>query len=205
MNWKVLLILSLTIIAVVILSLISFTPLSQNFRSSRTNSDSLKPSQPVAVTVPKQGKETFRTYTNKDRTENYFSIQLPEQWTVTSSGNAGGYALQFNGGHGSIELMDVPDNSTLELFVLSQEEPRLKSSLQGYQKIDYQKKSVNGTDAYQLTYLSTVHGVQTETQRTYVTGQDMTNVITLDANKDAFASEESLFTTIVQSFQWNNH
>jgi len=114
----------------------------------------------------------------------------------------GEYSFTFSGGTAKVETMDVPDNSTLELYILSQDEPKLKSSLSGYKRVNYQKLSVNGSDAYQLTYTSTINGASYQTIRTYITGADKAGVITLTASTNQSASIAPVFNSIINSFHW---
>ena len=100
--------------------------------------------------------------------------------------------------------MDVPDNSTLGLFVLSQEEPRLKSLLPDYKRIDYQKIKVNGYDAYQLSILSDANGIRNESIKTYIIGPDRTAVITYSLPQDMVASLQNTFNLVTNSFHWEN-
>jgi hypothetical protein len=98
--------------------------------------------------------------------------------------------------------MDVADNTTLELFVLSQDEPKLKTSVAGYKRVNYQKIQVNGSDSYQLTYTSTQNGATYQTIRTYITGADKAGVITLTADAAQSATFSPMFAAIVSSFHW---
>ena len=204
MNKKVLIILALTIIAIVVLALYSFGPLAGTRTSIRPNPDSLKPTGTEKVSLPASTGSTFTAYTNKDRTENFYTIKFPASWSVSAAKNPGGYSLQFPSGDGTAELMDVPDNSTLELYVLSQEEPKLKKSLSGYQRIDYKKLTLSGHEAYQLMFEQTVSGEKMQTIRIYTAGQDMANVITLSARAPDFQALQPSFDAVIQSFRWSN-
>jgi hypothetical protein len=146
----------------------------------------------------------FNAYHNKDLKENYYTIQIPQDWQVQAGKNQGSYAVSFTNGNGVFELMDVPDNSTLELFVLSQDEPKLRTSLAGYNRTDYKKISVNGNEAYELIYTSKINGETLQTDRIYISGQDHAELITLTAKQQDFQNLQPLFTSIVNSFQWEN-
>ena len=99
-------------------------------------------------------------------------------------------------------LMDVPDNSTPELFVLSQEEPALKNTSPDYERLDYRKLTLNGSEAYQLIYRHTLNGTQIGTIRTYIIGKDMADVMTFTSLGADFPRLQPLFSTILQSFHW---
>jgi hypothetical protein len=105
---------------------------------------------------------------------------------VKPGDKSGGYSLNLNGGSGTVELMDVPDNTTFELYVLSQEEPRLKKASTDYSRVGYQKTTVNGAEAYQLIYRTKQGQDDYQTLRTYITGQDESGVLTLSTKQSDF-------------------
>jgi hypothetical protein len=202
MNKKVTIIFILTIIALGCLTNYSFSPTSSRHLGPSVNPESLKPTQIAAAA---QNNETLEAYHNKDIAENFYAISIPVSWKIQPSApQAGKYEFSFSGGRAEVELMDVPDNSTLELFVLSQEEPRLKTALFSYKRIDYQKLNISGNDAYQLTYLSDLNGILYESIRTYITGSDQAAVITFSLLETMAASKKDIFNLITNSFSWEN-
>jgi len=203
MNKKVISIFILTIVALVILYLYSFSSFFGNIASNKANPASLNPAQTQKLTINNTDR-VFNTYHNKDLKENYYTIQIPQDWQVQAGKNQGSYAVSFTSGNGVFELMDVPDNSTLELFVLSQDEPKLRTSLAGYNRTDYKKISVNGNEAYELVYTSKINGETFQTDRIYISGQDHAELITLSVKQQDFQNLQSLFISIVNSFQWEN-
>ena len=203
MNKKVISILLLAVLALIVLTLYSFGPLASQRKSASINPASINPQSTGQVSVNNQ-QVTFSSYHNKDVKENYYTFNLPQDWQVKSGQNPGSYSFDFPQGNGKVELQDVADNTTLELFVLSQAEPQLKKASANYQRIDYKKLSVNNNDAYQLLYQSTVSGEVYQTLKTYITGLDHAAVITLSIKQTAFNSSKSLFDDITNSFQWEN-
>ena len=203
MNKKVIAILLLTIGALIVLYLYSFGPLSYKRTAAQVDPASLKPATAGNVTVNNKNV-ALSGYHNRDTKENYYTVKFPQDWQVKTGDKAGGYSLNFNGGGGTVELMDVPDNTTLELYVLSQEEPRLKKATTDYSRVGYQKTTVNGAEAYQLIYRTKQGQDDYQTLRIYVTGQDASGVITLSAKQSDFANFKSLFSSVVDSFQWEN-
>jgi hypothetical protein len=144
---------------------------------------------------------TVNAYHNRDLAENFYTIQFPQAWQLGPN-QPGGYVFTFTGGNAKVETMDVPDNSTLELFVLSQDEPKLKNSLTGYKRVNYQKMQINGNGAYQLTYTNTQNGATYQTIRTYITGADKAGVITLTSDINQNTTLTPIFTSIINSFNW---
>ena len=199
MNKKVIAISILTIIALAILWLYSFGPLAGT-RVAKTSPVSLEATSQQAVI---NGQNTaLNIYHNKDLAENFYIIKFPQSWQLQTGSPAGSYHFTFDKGNGSAELQDVSDNTTLELFVLSQDEPNLKKTLSNYSRLDYQKLSVNNNDAYQLTYQSTKNNKTYKTIKTYITGQDHASVIALSTSQENFTGLQPLFLSILNSFQW---
>jgi len=205
MNKKIVLIFVLTLIAIAVLYLYSFGPLSGRRIAHKLNPASLKPAQTQQFTVNNK-PQIFNIYHNKDLKENYYTVKLPQDWQVQSGNAAGSFALRYPGGYGAAELMDVPDNTTLELYILSQEEPRLKKTLAGYRRVDYAKitANVNNAESFQLVYAGTISGKAYQTVRTYIAGPDHAGVITLSARQKDYSRLKALFASIIGSFQWEN-
>jgi hypothetical protein len=198
MDRKIVLILIITVAAIGYLAIYTFGPQSITHSGPQANPESLKPSPEIVG----QNNVTLQTFHNKDRGENFYAVSVPKSWTIQTPASPGEYNFVFNGGTAKTELMDVPDNSTLELFVLSQQEPMLKNSLSGYRRISYQKLNVSGNDAYQLTYISSVNGVDYETIRTYVAGPDQAVVITFSLPQNMAARMQGEFGLVIGSFSW---
>jgi hypothetical protein len=98
--------------------------------------------------------------------------------------------------------MDVPDNTTLELYILSQQEPLLKKSLTNYTRTDYKKLTLKNFEVYELSFGSVDNGQDISTIKTYIAGQDNAAVITLIFKKEASAQVSPIAISIVESFSW---
>jgi len=198
MNKKVLAVIILAVIALMVLYLYSFGPLANQRQAGQPNPESLKPTTGQG---PTQG---MSEYHNRDLKENYYRIGFPQTWQVKSGTALGSYLFSFNTGTGSAELVDVPENTTLELFVLSQEEPRLKKEVLGYERKSYQKLTIGGSDSYELKYASTLNGEQYENMRIYITGQDRAGVITMTVLQKESTSFGQAVDAVITSFKWEN-
>ena len=203
MNGKVIFVLVLTVAALVILSLFSFGPLSNTVRKAVINPVSSQPAPSTPVVV-NNTEVTMNAFHNKDVRENYYTFSAPSDWQVQSGTSPGSYTFTFSGGSGSIEQIDVPDNSTLELFILSQQEPKLKSTIPGYTRTDYKKLAINGNEAYTLVFDSAEEGGQFKNSRTYIAGPDQAIVITFHTSPDALSALQPFFTQLTESFKWEN-
>ncbi|MGB8657527.1 MAG: hypothetical protein WCE90_07045 [Candidatus Zixiibacteriota bacterium] len=201
MNKRIIVILILTVVALIGLAMYTFGPMNKK-TIIRVNPVSLKPAGSEKVTVNDKSV-AFVAYHNKDLPENFYTLEFPKVWQVTP-GKPGGYALNFDGGSGTIGLTDVPDNSTLELFLLSQEEPKLKKTVSDYRRMDYRKLTVNGAEAYQLLYQGMRTGGQYQTIQTYVGGSDEACIITFTTKQNDFSALSSIFSSVTNTFHWEN-
>ena len=202
MNKTVIIIFTIAVIAVGALTAYTFSALSHQALVPKTNPASLRPT-PVSR-QPGASAATTNVYHNRDLKENFYTVAVPSAWQLEPGQPAGRYAFSYLDGTSVVELMDVPDNSTLELYVLSQDEPALKRQAPGYRRLDYRKTTVNGSEAYQLTYTSMISGAAYETVRTYVSGQDRAGLMILSAKQDAFGRQTGDFDAVVNSFRWEN-
>jgi len=183
------------VVALVVLYLYSFGPLAKQRHAARPRPESLKPAAGAV-----QGTVAFH---NRDAHENYFGITVPKAWQVKAGDKPGSYSFSFGAGTGTVELMDVPDNSTLELYVLSQDEPRLKAAVPGYARDDYRKQTVGGIETFRLSYQSSAGGTEYENVREYVTGQDMAGVMTFTVPRADSVSRPAV-DSVIAGFRWEN-
>ena len=202
MNKKVIVVFALTVIAIIVLTLYSFGPLSNVRKRAKMNPESLK-SVSSEKTAVSNKSIVLNAYHNRDLRENYYTIKFPQVAQIHAGNKPGGYSLNYNGIKGTVELMDVPDNTTLELYILSQDEPKLKKII-GYKREDYKKLIINGNESYQLTYASKINGEDYKTIRTYVVGQDMAIVITVSSPQSDFTDMQNIASLVFNSFRWEN-
>jgi len=202
MNKKVVVVFALTVIAIIVLTLYSFGPLSNIRKQAKMNPGSLESVSSEKAAVSNKNI-VLNVYHNRDLKENYYTVKLPQNGQVLAGKKAGGYSFSYNGIKGTVELMDVPDNTTLELYILSQEEPKLRKII-GYKREDYKKLAINGNESYQLTYASKINGTDYKTIRTYVVGQDMAIVITISSPQSDFADMQNIASLVFNSFRWEN-
>ncbi len=201
MNKKVITIGLLAMTALILLTLYTFGPLAGRGGGATVNPVSRQAKTEYKAMGP--GTPVTNTYHNRDIKENFYTLSVPDSWQLESS-PAGAYHFTFSGGEGTVELMDIPDNTTPELLVLSQEEPRFKNVLPGYQRLNYQKLSINGNEAYQLIYQYT-DGKKTNTAtRTTIVGKDRAGVLSLISEKETAPGLQAIFTSVLNGFKWEN-
>jgi hypothetical protein len=66
-------------------------------------------------------------FENHEKIENFYSIQFPSNSTVMHGNESGSYVAKFSKGIFSVDLIDIPDNSNVQLYALTQVKPALKS------------------------------------------------------------------------------
>jgi hypothetical protein len=194
-NKKVIAVAVAAVVALVVLYLYSFGPLAKQRHKARPRPESLKPAAGAVL-----GTVAFH---NRDSRENYYGITVPKVWQTKAGDKPGSYSFSLGAGTGTVELMDVPDNSTLELYILSQDEPRLKAAVPGYARLGYAKQTVDGVEAFRLAYRGLSNGAEFENVREYMTGQDMAGVMTFTVPR-ADSSFRPAIDSAIAGFRWEN-
>lgn len=160
------------------------------------SNSSLKQNFSSANTVP------MNIFDNRDMPENYYSIQFPANAEVLHGNKQGSLITRLQQGTISAELMDVPDNSNLQQYILTQVEPSLKSSMQGYNRINFSQLTVAGNNAFTLTYTWMNSTSEMESTKTFVEGPDHAVVLTSSWPRNEFKQNNPMTNSIVDSFQW---
>jgi len=147
----------------------------------------------------------MNTYENRDKPENYYSIQFPSNAVVEHGKDPGSYVIKLpsNTAIFSVGLLDVPDTSNVQLYMLTQEEPSLKSSLQHYKLIKSNQFTIGGNRAWDLIYTWENSTVLMESVKTFVEGSDNAAVLTASASAPEFIKNSDVFANqVLQSFRW---
>jgi hypothetical protein len=147
----------------------------------------------------------MNTYENRDKPENYYSIQFPSNAVVEHGKDSGSYVIKLpsNTATFSVGLLDVPDTSNVQLYMLTQEEPSLKSSLQHYKLIKSNQFTIGGNRAWDLIYTWENSTVPMESVKTFVEGSDNAAVLTASASAPEFIKNSDVFANqVLQSFRW---
>jgi len=168
--------------------------------------------EPVASTIYANNSSSVRqnsansvpmnVYDNRDMPENYYSIQFPTNFKVVHGDKQGKIVARLHQGIVSAELMDIPDNSNLQQYIMTQVEPSLASSLQGYNRINFSQLTVAGNNALDITYTWKNSTSEMESKKTFIEGPDHAMVITSSWPRNEFNQSNPLTNSIVDSFQW---
>jgi hypothetical protein len=86
-------------------------------------------------------------YENREKPENFYSIQFPSYANVLYGNKSGSYTAKIPQGIFYVELVDIPDNSNVELYLLSRVKPALESSMRDFNQIGFNQLSIGGNRA----------------------------------------------------------
>jgi hypothetical protein len=145
---------------------------------------------------------TLNKFENRDKQENYYSIEFPADAAVVHGDKAGSYVARNNDGVFTSRLQDIPDDTNVQLYILTQDEPQLKSSLQNYSQISFKQLTIGQQRAWNLVFTWKNGTSEMESARTYVEGPDEAMVIEFTAPAQGFAKNDPLMTVIRETFQW---
>ncbi len=193
-------------VAIIIVLLLTVAALGlllyHSFGRSPVGARDPNPSSLQPVTLPAD-QGTFVAYSNRDVPQDYYSIEVPASWRANAT-VAGEYEFRSGDATATVKLTDVPDNSNLVLYVLSQVEPQLRTTMTGYQELNHTNMTVNGAEAFRLTYRSTARGAPLVTTLVFIVGSDQSGLISVSAPEAGYGSDESVFNHIIDSFSWRN-
>ena len=204
MNKSRLLLASIGVTALVAFTLYTFgsSPLPKAGTRVEPVASSISANNNASVRQNSVKPVSMNLFDNKDMPENYYSIQFPTNFKVVHGDKQGTLIARMQQGIVSSQLMDVPDNSNLQNYVMTQVEPSLASSLQGYTRINLSQITVAGNNALDLTYSWKNSTSEMESVKTFIEGPDHAMVITSSWTKNEFNQSVPITNSIVDSFQW---
>jgi hypothetical protein len=143
-------------------------------------------------------------YANRDKPGNYYSIQFPQNAIVEHGNNPGSLISKLPSVTAtfSVDLEDIPDTSNVQLHMLTQVEPSLKSSLQHYIRVSSNQFTISGNRAWDLTYTWNNSTIPMESKKTFVEGSDNAAVITFSGPSQMFGKISNSLNPVMGSFRW---
>jgi hypothetical protein len=148
---------------------------------------------------------TASTFVNRENPGNFYSIQFPTKASVEHGNGSGSYIAKLPQGVFSVQLVDIPDTSDVQLILLTQIQPALKSSLQDFNRVGYNQYTVGGHRVWDLTYTWKNATVGMESIKSIVEGSDHAAAITFSGARQMFGDRNTNSTVIrpvVESFHW---
>lgn len=173
----------------------SSTAKSNNNSTQRQNTEN----STSTIAVP------MNTYENRDKLENYYSIQFPQNATVQHGINPGSYLAKLPQGNAifSSDLVDIPDTSNVQLYTLTQNEASLKSSLQQYHRLSFNQLTIGSSRAWELVYTWNNSTTPMESKKTFVEGADNAAALTFSAPRQTFEKiSNPMMHPVMGSFKW---
>ena len=145
------------------------------------------------------------TYENREKPENFYSIQFPNSIRVVHGKEPAEYLGKSLQGIFSVELIDIPDDSNVELFILTNIKPSLESSLDSFKQINFSPLSIDGHRAWELAYTWKNNTTPMTSLKTIVEGADEANAITYSGELKQFINQglnSTLIQPVLKSFHW---
>ena len=144
-------------------------------------------------------------FENREKTENFYSIQFPSNSTVLHGNDSGSYVAKFSRIIFSVDLIDIPDNSNINIYAITQLKPSLQESLKNFNLIGFKQLKLGGQRAWELIYTWRNTTQNTESVKTLVEGSDNAAAITFSWPQQQY-SHQIINSTVVKpvlaSFHW---
>jgi hypothetical protein len=144
-------------------------------------------------------------FENREKIENFYSIQFPSSSTVLHGNESGSYVAKFSKGNFSVGLIDIPDNSNVQLYVLTQVKPSLKSSIKDFNLGGIKQLTLNGHRAWEIIYTWKNMTRNMESIKTFVEGMDNAATITFSWPKQQSTDQiinSTIIGPVLTSFHW---
>ncbi len=148
---------------------------------------------------------TASTFVNRENPGNFYSIQFPGKAIVEHGNGSGSYIAKLSQGVFSVQLVNIPDTSDVQLVLLTQIQPALKSCLQDFNRVGYNQFTVGGHRAWGLTYTWKNATIGMQSIKAIVEGSDHAAAITFSGPRQEFGDQNTNSTVIrpvVGSFHW---
>lgn len=145
------------------------------------------------------------TYENREKPENFYSIQFPTDMNVIHGNQPGNLIAESPQRAFSVDLVDIPDDSNVELYLLTRVKPSLESSLQNFTELKFSSTTVGANRAWELAYTWKNSTSMMGSIKTFVEGQDEATAITYTGNYQQLNDKNvnlTLIQPVLQSFHW---
>jgi len=199
MSKKIAAILVLTVVSFHVLCICSFGVIITKKVETETKTASLEPVSSQSFYIGNKGIQ-FDTYLNKEIAGHHYSIKIPHGWRIKVGKRAGSYIINFAGGSASVMVMELSGSSTLEDYIIMQEEPGLRNKLDGYNRVSYEK----AIKAYRLIYVFSSNDKDYWAARTYYEGEGRFCLVTLTSLQSDLNDRKALFDAVINCFRWES-
>jgi len=140
-------------------------------------------------------------FANKDLPENFYSISFPQATIVTHGKNPGSFVAKFQNLFSSIDLQDIPDDTNVNLYMLTVAKPNL-NMLPDYKELSSNQFKIDNNRAYDIKYTWSNSSEKLETLKTFIEGKDQAAVVTFSGPVQDYIKNNSTLNSILHSFKW---
>ena len=162
-------------------------------------------SRNIVSNLPPNTNIELATYENREKPENFYSIHFPTHMNVIHGDKPGSLVAESPQGVFSVDLVDIPDDSNVELYLLTNVKPSLESALQNFTQIKFSSASVGDNRAWELAYTWKNATTVMRSLKTFVEGQDEATAITYTGTYPQLIHmniNSTLIQPVLQSFHW---
>jgi hypothetical protein len=162
-------------------------------------------SRNIISNLPAAAHIKLATYENREKPENFYSIQFPTNVTVIHGIKPGSLVAESPQGVFSVDLVDIPDDSNVELYLLTNVKPSVESSLQNFSQIKFSSTSIGNNSAWELVYTWKNATTGMGSFKTFIEGQDEATAITYTGTYQQLINKNinsTLIQPVLQSFHW---
>jgi hypothetical protein len=155
--------------------------------------------------LPPAANIELATYENRDKPENFYSIQFPTNMNVIHGNKPGSIVAESPNGAFSVDLVDIPDDSNVELYLLTNVKPSIESLLQNFTQIKFSSTSIGNNRAWELAYTWENATTATGSLKTFVEGKDEAAAITYTGTYQQLIDKNinsTLIQPVLQNFHW---
>jgi len=161
---------------------------------------------PVGVVVEsassaQSSSMVMNIFANKDLPENYYSISFPQTAIVTHGKNPGSFVANFQNVISSVNLQDIPDDTNVNLYMLTVAKPNLKM-LPDYKELSSNQIKIDNNRAYDIKYTWSNSSERVESLKTFIEGKDQAAVVTFSSPLQDFNKINSTLDSVLNSFKW---
>lgn len=153
------------------------------------------------ASAPSSSSMVMNIFANKDLPENYYSIAFPQTASVTQGKNPGSLVAKFQNVIASVELQDIPDDTNVNLYVLTVAKPNLKM-LQDYKELSSNQIKIDDNRAYDIKYTWSNSTEKLESLKTFIEGQDQAAIVTFSSPIEEYNKVNSTLDPLLNSFKW---
>ncbi len=153
------------------------------------------------ATGPPSSSMVMNIFANKDLPENYYSIAFPQTATVTHGKNPGSLVAKFQNVISSVELQDIPDDTNVNLYMLTVAKPNLKM-LQDYKDLSSSQIKIDNNRAYDIKFTWGNSTERLESLKTFIEGQDQAAIVTFSSPLQDFNKVNATLDSVLNSFKW---